>query len=169
LKIAFIGMPCSGKTTVATRLSKLCNLPMYDTDDIIAKKYNATINQIFKKHGEEYFRVLECHTIKDLSTVDKGILSLGGGAILNPFNMKLLNSFFIIWLDCNCDCIFQRMTKDCGSVRPLIKNIKDIQDLYQNRIDKYQRYANHTIDTTQYTVEQVVKEIVNILNLQFYK
>ena len=51
MNIALIGMPGSGKTTIALLLKK--NLPSYslvDTDELIVKEKNISINEIFANY-----------------------------------------------------------------------------------------------------------------------
>ena len=54
--IYIIGYMGSGKTTIAKELSNMLKLPYVDTDKEIQKKTNYTINEIFKKFDEIYFR-----------------------------------------------------------------------------------------------------------------
>ena len=63
--IVLVGMPASGKTTIGTLLAeKLNGYSLYDTDSIIEKTQGMTINEIFEKFSEDYFRKLEYDTIK---------------------------------------------------------------------------------------------------------
>ena len=48
--IFLIGYMCAGKTTSAKLLAELLRSPFYDLDDIIEKKYEISINDIFFGH-----------------------------------------------------------------------------------------------------------------------
>ena len=65
--IYLTGFMSSGKTTVSMLLSETLNKPLYDTDDLIINKTNLTINDIFVKFGEEYFRGLETEILEEVS------------------------------------------------------------------------------------------------------
>lgn len=76
--IVLVGMPASGKTTIGTLLAeKLNGYSIYDTDSIIEKTQGMTINEIFEKFSEDYFRKLEYDTIKMVCTVKNRIISIG--------------------------------------------------------------------------------------------
>ena len=67
--IVLVGMPASGKTTIGTLLAeKLDGYSLYDTDSIIEKTQGMTINEIFEKFSEDYFRKHEYDTIKIVCT-----------------------------------------------------------------------------------------------------
>ena len=53
----------SGKTSVGQLLSKYLNSTFYDLDDGIEKRFNLSIKEIFKEHGEEKFREVELSLI----------------------------------------------------------------------------------------------------------
>ncbi|MEW5675173.1 shikimate kinase [Flavobacterium enshiense] len=79
-KIVLIGYMGSGKTTIGKLLSEKARIPFYDLDEIIEKKSQKTISELFLEIGEIKFRKLEHETLRDfLSKQDDFILSLGGG------------------------------------------------------------------------------------------
>ena len=49
----------SGKTTIGKLLSKELNFDFLDTDKIIELKEQMSCKEIFKKKGENYFRIME--------------------------------------------------------------------------------------------------------------
>lgn len=89
--IVLIGMPSSGKTTVGKLLSEELKMPLFDSDEIIIKKTGREISDIFEKEGEPAFRKLESEAIFELSGKTGAIISTGGGAVLNPENIKNLS------------------------------------------------------------------------------
>ena len=95
--IILIVMMGIGKTTIGRLLAKKLVLPLIDTDDEIEKEANMSINDIFKKQGEEAFRLLESLKIKEASEKPPAIISTGGGVILNDKNMKILKEKGIIF------------------------------------------------------------------------
>ena len=56
--ICLIGMMGSGKSRVGKEIAKFYELDHYDTDVEIEKKYEKSIDFIFKKYGE---KVMEMH------------------------------------------------------------------------------------------------------------
>ena len=64
--IYLIGFSGVGKTSVAKKLAKDLNLKYMDTDELIEKKYKASIKKIFEKSGEIYFREIESDILKKI-------------------------------------------------------------------------------------------------------
>ena len=91
-KIILLGYMGSGKTTIAKRLSKSTGISLVDLDKNIEERVNLSINEIFEKHGEIYFRKLEHDLFVELlNTAGDLIISLGGGAPCYANNHELLN------------------------------------------------------------------------------
>ena len=57
--VFLIGMMGAGKSTVGRHLAKALNYKFFDTDQLIEKQENRTIEAIFKESGESYFRNIE--------------------------------------------------------------------------------------------------------------
>lgn len=53
-----------GKTEISKAISEISKYNLVDTDDMIVEQEGITINEIFDKCGEEYFRKTECEVIK---------------------------------------------------------------------------------------------------------
>ena len=88
--ICLIGFMGCGKTTIGKILSEALNEKWIDLDDYIEKKAGKRISEIFKEEGEAYFRALEQDCLKQLLQEEKGIISTGGGVIISPENVKML-------------------------------------------------------------------------------
>ena len=55
--LVLLGMMAVGKTTLGKMVAKNHNLEFVDTDSIIENKNLMTINEIFEKKGEKFFRI----------------------------------------------------------------------------------------------------------------
>ena len=58
-KIILLGYMGCGKSTIAVALSNRIGIPFVDLDKEIEAKVGLSIDAIFKKYGEIYFRKLE--------------------------------------------------------------------------------------------------------------
>ena len=90
--IVLTGMSGSGKSTVAKYLSEKFALETFDIDELIVKKENKSINEIFAQNGEKYFRNLEAQIIQDIFQPEDILISLGGGAFENEHTKNFSNS-----------------------------------------------------------------------------
>ena len=59
--LVLTGMMGVGKTTIGKRLAKELSCNFVDVDKLIEIKEGCSINHIFKKKSEKYFRKLECN------------------------------------------------------------------------------------------------------------
>ena len=64
--IVLIGMPGSGKSTVAKSLGRITGKPVVDMDKEIERREGVSIPEIFATRGETAFRDIETQVAKDL-------------------------------------------------------------------------------------------------------
>lgn len=88
--IFLIGFMGTGKSTVAQALQEVTGREIIEMDQELEKLANMTINDIFAKHGEDYFRDLESKLVLEISKQDEKIVSCGGGAVLREENRKYM-------------------------------------------------------------------------------
>ena len=154
--IVLIGMPGSGKTTIARLLSKKLNKDYCDTDEIIERSRD--INEIFSYCGEEKFRLIESEIINDCSLLNNTIIATGGGVVKKEENMKrLMGNGVIIYLKRDLD----EIKKDLKN-RPLIKNDNDLIKLFNERKDLYIKYSDYVVENIE--INKTIDEIIKILS-----
>ena len=90
--ISFIGMPGCGKSTLGNAISKELNLSFVDTDLLIEKKFEMTLEDVKNKFGYQFVRSSEEEVILSLDASTQ-IISTGGSAIYSDLSMKHLKSF----------------------------------------------------------------------------
>lgn len=163
--IVLVGLSGSGKTTIGMILSKKSNYMFTDTDEIIVKLQNRSINEIFAENGEEYFRDLETDVIKEVSTQGNQIISTGGGIVLRQENLtNLSRNGIVFYLKTSVDTLIKRLEGD--SSRPLLKT-KDIKKKLENMLNirgnLYEK-ADVIIETDKMSAEETSEEILRIYN-----
>jgi shikimate kinase len=161
LNIVLTGFMGTGKTAVAGELSRLLGREVLDADTEIERTAAMPIKEIFRLHGEPYFRDLEAQVIKRLSRRRGVIISTGGGAVLRRDNMEALKAHgVVVCLRASPEVILQR-TQGTDE-RPLLQvedPLKRIKELLQAREPYYQE-ADLMIDTDGKTPLQVAQEIL---------
>jgi len=165
--MALIGFMGAGKTTVGRLLAARLGWQFQDLDDVIVNREGRSISDIFRDHGERYFRDLENRVLRELATDHKSrlVLALGGGAFVDAANRRVLQEagFCTVFLDAPVDELFLRCAQP-GVIRPLRQDIQKFSDLYKQRRPEYRKCSLH-VDTTGKQVAGVAEEIVRALNL----
>lgn len=159
--ICLIGFMGSGKTTIGQKLAEALGYRWVDMDQYIEAQEGCTIVEIFKQHGEAYFRRLEYKYLKELVASPPMIISTGGGAITTPENISILQEQYTFYLSYPFEVLYKRIAGD--EKRPLATNYEEILQRYQSRQEFYKIASYKCIDCLDQRVEQVVDEIISIL------
>ena len=152
--LVFIGPSGAGKTRVGKRVARLLDVPFTDTDSLIVQQYGP-IAEIFRAHGEPHFRRLERTAVVEGLAGD-GVLSLGGGAVLDADTQADLEEQRVVLLTISPEAVEPRL----GADRPLVKDgLHDWIALNAPRWPIYDRLADVTIDTSDRTSDEIAEEV----------
>lgn len=153
--IVLIGMPTSGKSSVAQMLGKQSGQQVYDMDTLLEQQLGTSIRTCFETHGEAYFRAKETRLARELANKEGVIISCGGGIIKNPENMQVLSQHgVVVWL--------QRNSLFPSGDRPLSADEDSLKKLYEQRRGLYEMYSDIQVEnngTLEDTAEQILKKI----------
>ena len=162
--IVLIGMMGSGKTTVGKLLSQRLQKQLVDTDALIEAREGCTVQELFQREGEPYFRSVELGVAQALSLRSDLIIACGGGLPMQEGAMKpLKESGIVIWLDRDPGEIFD--TEDMTD-RPLAKDGREaFIALAEGRKPVYEGWADATIHdfTSPISTAARVKEAVETI------
>jgi shikimate kinase len=162
--LILIGFRGVGKTTLGTCLAKELDLPFHDVDHIIEQNEDTSIQDIFSVRGEASFREVEVNAIEQLQGKSNAIISVGGGALLNHQNQKIISELgSVVWLTAPISVLTTRLA---GSDRPMLTDLpleEEVATLYGLRHPIYQRLADKQVDTSQ-TIIEVLSELKSIWN-----
>lgn len=161
--IVLIGFMGSGKTTVGKKLAEELEIEWLDIDTEIEKREGKPISEIFAEKGELYFREIETGYIRSLLSVQKTVISTGGGIVLKEENVALLKEIgMVIFLHADFSQIIERLKED--TTRPLLQGEnreEKVMNLLEQRDPSYLSAADIIIQTTGKGVNNVVEEIIS--------
>ena len=164
--IVLIGFMGCGKTTIGRILSKKIGVKFLDTDYQIEKRVMMKIGDIFDKLGEEYFRKVESDVIKNITEEFCGVISTGGGSVLNKVNVKnLKSSGKLIYLKSSAENILYNL-KRSTKVRPMLRqnlNINYIQKFIKSRNEIYNRVKDFEINVDDLSIDQIINVIIKLM------
>jgi shikimate kinase len=153
--LVFIGPSGAGKSRVGKRVARMLALPFNDTDKMIVADHGS-IAAIFAEQGEPRFRELEREAVQRGLTLP-GVLSLGGGAVLNAETQADLAPARVVLLTVSPEAVARRLR---GSKRPLVRNgVADWIALNEPRAEIYASLADLTIDTSHRPDEAIAQEV----------
>jgi shikimate kinase len=161
--VVLVGAPGSGKTTVGALLARAWAVEARDTDADIVAAQGRSVADLFLEEGEEHFRTLERAAVADALAGHDGVLSLGGGAVLDPGTRALLEGRPVVFLRVGLSDAVKRV--GLGSGRPLLLgNVRSrIKALLDERTPVYEGVASLVVETDGRTPEDVAREIEKAL------
>ena len=142
MKYYLIGLPGSGKSTIGRELAHELKYKFIDTDKLIEGKYG-NISNIFKEHGEAYFRDVESEILKSLMCLDNVVISCGGGIVEREINKSYMNGI-VVYLDASLKEINNRLANA-------------VMDLYKRRHQKYDSFK--TFRVKNQIISKAIKDI----------
>ncbi|NOE17370.1 shikimate kinase [Ruegeria atlantica] len=163
--VVLVGMMGAGKTAVGRALAARLGVPFLDSDAEIESAANMTIPEIFERDGEPFFRTKESQVIGRLLDEQKGILSTGGGAFLQPENRRIIaEKGAAVWLRADLNVLWNRVRhKD---TRPLLRTADPyatLKALYEARVPVYAQ-ADLAVDSDGETsIENMAGRVVDAL------
>jgi len=120
--IFLIGFMGCGKTTLGKQLAASLDYDFVDTDELIEKRFDTTISEIFLTEREEKFRQYERDILHDLLHCEKLVVACGGGLPCFFDNMERMNACgTTIYLQAEVELLAQRIEKENNLHRPLLE------------------------------------------------
>jgi len=166
--IYLIGFMGSGKTTIGRNISKDLSLSFLDTDKEIEERNCLSINDIFNKKGEAFFRQEEQKIVNKIINLENTIIATGGGLPCFNNNIDLLNkSGCTIYLKYDKESLYNRLLADKKN-RPLIKdfNHQELQEYINNLLTKRKEHykkSKHAIICKDLETNKLLRQINSLI------
>ena len=164
--VVLIGMMGAGKSRLGRMLAESLDIQFVDSDEEIEAAAGLSIQEIFEKFGEDYFRDGERRVIKRLLTKDVRVVATGGGAILNPETAaELWSDTISIWVRADINVMVDRTSKT--DKRPLLKTGDPKEILSKLAAARYPLYeqAHIIVDSHSGPAEDILAHAIDELYL----
>jgi shikimate kinase len=163
--LVMVGMMGAGKSSVGRRLANRLGMAFVDADSEIEIAANATIPEIFERHGEAYFRDGERRVIARLLDGPPQVLATGGGAFMDPRTRALIRERAVsIWLRADLDLLMRRVSR--RNDRPLLQVAEPRHRLAELMAERNPFYAEAdvTVDSTDGPPDATLERVVQALD-----
>lgn len=157
MRLWLIGMMGSGKSSAGRRASEALGVPFCDTDELVEERSGRSVPQIWREHGEQGFREAETIAVRDAATRE-GIISTGGGVVLDPDNRALIRGPKVVWLQASPAVLAERLGGSGdrpGLVAADQSEESFLVQMLELRSPMYSELATHRIDTEGLSTDSV--------------
>lgn len=138
-RLLLVGMMGAGKSTVARLAACRLRWACVDTDEEVTRATGSSVADVFARRGEPFFRAQEARALAAaLERPEPLVVSVGGGAVLDPANRALMRSAgTVVWLRARPETLAARVGD--GGGRPLLAGNDDDPTTAIRRIDDERR------------------------------
>ena len=156
--IIMIGMPGCGKSTVGVVLAKNLGYRFVDADLVIQEREGRLLSEIIEQEGREGFHRIEENALLSLHPV-RTVIATGGSAIYGADAMEHLRSAgTVVYLRLPCEEIRARLG-DLAQRGVTLRKGQTLEELYDERVPLYEKYADLVIDAEGLDIRETVMEI----------
>ncbi|GAA5077033.1 hypothetical protein GCM10023319_13910 [Nocardia iowensis] len=166
-RVVLVGPPGAGKSTIGRKLAKELGVELYDTDAGIERETGRTIPEIFATDGEPEFRRIEEQVVRRAILAERGVVSLGGGAVLSKETRALLRNRTVVYLEISVGEGLRRT--GASTNRPLLNGADPAakyRELMRKRRPLYREVATVRVRTDGRSPGRVVKMVLAKLGLE---
>ena len=158
MSVILIGMPSCGKSTLGVLLAKKLGYRFIDSDLVIQEREGALLHDIIEQRGREGFLKIENDV--NCSINDSGaVISTGGSAVYGKEAMEHLGSLGkVVYLYISYDTMVSRLG-DYVHRGVVLPEGGTLEDMYRERSDLYEKYADITVDVEKQDISQCLEQI----------
>lgn len=170
MKLFLVGYMGCGKSSLGRKIAKRAEMRFVDMDSVIEKREGASVSDIFRYEGEEYFRGKERELIEEVALAeDDVVVSTGGGVPTWQDNMSRMNEIgVVVYLRRTAERIASRLSPHGRQKRPKLRGLNDeelVRFMRENMAEREPFYsqARYCIDCDNLGDEELIEKIVSIM------
>ncbi|MFF2851278.1 shikimate kinase [Streptomyces sp. NPDC058001] len=164
--VVLVGPMGVGKSTVGALLATWLDRAYRDTDDDIVAAEGRSISDLFLDEGEPYFRAAEKAAVRTALAEHPGVLSLGGGAVLDADTRALLASHPVVYLSMDVEEAVKRTGLNVARPLLAVNPRRQWRELMEARRHHYTDVARAVVATDGRTPEEVAHAVLDALELK---
>jgi shikimate kinase len=164
--VVLVGPPGAGKTTVGRILAGRLGLAYRDTDADIETTAGKAVAEVFIDEGEPHFRDLERAAVRAALAGHDGVLSLGGGAVMDDGTRALLAGLPVVFLDVGLHDAVRRVGLDAPRPLLAVNPRQRWRELMDARRPLYTEVARAVVGTGDRTPDEVAAAVLDALQLK---
>ena len=158
--LVLVGAPGAGKSTVGRRVAEQLGVSFVDTDLLIEASSAMSVSDIFVTRGEPEFRHREETAVAEALRTQRGVLALGGGAVLSAATRSRLAGHRVVWLRVSMSEAATRV--GMNTARPLLLgNVRTtLSSLLNERTPLYEEVSSAVVDTSDRKLREVISDVM---------
>ncbi len=164
--VVLVGPMGVGKTTVGQVLAQRLGTTFRDSDTDIVATAGKEISEIFIDEGEPHFRELERQAVRTAVAEHRGVLALGGGAVLDESTRELLVGLPVVFLEMGVAEAVKRTGLDAPRPLLTVNPRQRWRELMEQRRPLYTEVARAAVSTEDRTPEDVAEAVLDVLELK---
>lgn len=160
--LVLIGMPSSGKSTVGIVVAKNLGMSFIDTDVLLQTQQSRKLQNIINTDGIDKFLEIEERTILSINC-ENTVIATGGSVVYSDKAMKSLKrNGIVVYLNIDMETVKNRL-KNIKTRGVVLSKGQTLEEIYYKRKPLYEKYADITIDSSKYTIDETIDDILERL------
>lgn len=162
MKIALIGMPTSGKSTISKLLHEKLKMPVVDVDKLLEYRFKSSLQEFIDTYGEKKFLKEEDKILIEIEYPENCIISTGGSVIYAQTAMNYLKTQGVkfYYLAASLEILEERLSRQRNMRGIIMNGCTSWHDLLIDRDNLYRHYADYIIETDFKELEEIANEII---------
>ena len=161
-RLVLVGLPATGKTTVAQALAGVWHCDYVDTDALIADRLGYSVGEYLRANGEPAFRERELEALRQALSTDV-VVATGGGVVVTAPARTMLCAERTYWLDCDVDVLVERLADGdrpllTDDPRAALERLRAQREQWYLEVSRVRIDASGTLDDVTTRVREVAQK-----------